>query len=53
VNVTRGGPGGIFIQSGPPLAMSDGRYLFVVILGCIGAAIVFNWKTVSVSPKLA
>jgi uncharacterized membrane protein YeiH len=57
----------IFIQRGPPLAMSDGRYLFVVILGCIGAAllaigcsfvfrtlaIVFNWKTVSVSPKLA
>ena len=26
---------GIFIQHGPPLAMSDGRYLAVVIIGCI------------------
>jgi uncharacterized membrane protein YeiH len=33
---------GIFIQRGPPLAMSDGRYLFVVILGCIGAALFRN-----------
>ena len=28
---------GIFIQHGPPLAISDGRYLAVVILGCIAA----------------
>ena len=29
---------GIFIQHGPPIAMSDGRYLLVVIIGCIAAA---------------
>jgi uncharacterized membrane protein YeiH len=30
---------GIFIQHGPPIAMSDGRYLIVVIIGCIAAAL--------------
>jgi uncharacterized membrane protein YeiH len=30
---------GIFIQHGPPIAMSDGRYLLVVIIGCIAAAL--------------
>jgi uncharacterized membrane protein YeiH len=30
---------GIFIQHGPPVAMSDGRYLLVVIIGCIAAAL--------------
>ena len=30
---------GIFIQNGPPIAMSDGRYLVFVILGCIAAAL--------------
>jgi uncharacterized membrane protein YeiH len=30
---------GIFIQNGPPLAMSDGRYLLAVIVGCIAAAL--------------
>ena len=29
---------GIFIQSGPPTAMSDGRYLVAIIVGCIAAA---------------
>src|SRR6478672_3707714 len=33
---------GIFIQHGPPLAMSDGRYLAVVIIGCIAAALFRN-----------
>src|SRR4026208_1367042 len=33
---------GIFIQHGPPVAMSDGRYLAVVILGCITAALFLN-----------
>ena len=33
---------GIFIQHGPPLAISDGRYLAVVILGCIAAALFLN-----------
>lgn len=33
---------GIFIQHGPPIAMSDGRYLAVVILGCIAAALFRN-----------
>src|SRR6476660_8792251 len=33
---------GIFIQTGPPLAMSDGRYLAVVIIGCIAAAFFRN-----------
>jgi uncharacterized membrane protein YeiH len=31
--------GGIFIQHGPPIAMSDWRYLVVVIIGCIVAAV--------------
>jgi uncharacterized membrane protein YeiH len=30
---------GIFIQHGPPIAMSDGRYLLVVIIGCVAAAL--------------
>jgi uncharacterized membrane protein YeiH len=34
--------GGIFIQDGPPLAMSDGSYLAVVIIGCIAAASFLN-----------
>jgi len=33
---------GIFIQNGPPVAISDGRYLTVVILGCIAAALFLN-----------
>jgi uncharacterized membrane protein YeiH len=33
---------GIFIQNGPPLAISDGRYLIVVMVGCIGAALFRN-----------
>jgi uncharacterized membrane protein YeiH len=33
---------GIFIQNGPPMAISDGRYLLVVIVGCIGAALFRN-----------
>jgi uncharacterized membrane protein YeiH len=33
---------GIFIQHGPPIAMSDGRYLAVVIIGCIAAALFRN-----------
>jgi uncharacterized membrane protein YeiH len=33
---------GIFIQHGPPLAISDGRYLAVVIIGCIAAALFLN-----------
>jgi len=33
---------GIFIQHGPPLAISDGRYLAVVIVGCIAAALFLN-----------
>ena len=33
---------GIFIQHGPPIAISDGRYLAVVILGCIAAALFRN-----------
>jgi len=36
---------GIFIQNGPPLAISDGRYLAVVILGCIAAALFLNHLT--------
>jgi len=30
---------GIFIQSGPPLAMQDERYLYVVLAGCLTAAL--------------
>jgi uncharacterized membrane protein YeiH len=30
---------GIFIQSGPPLAMTDARYLLVILAGCIVAAL--------------
>ena len=30
---------GIFIQSGPPLSMSDGRYLVAVVAGCIVATL--------------
>lgn len=30
---------GIFIQNGPPLAMKDERYLYVVIAGCLVAAL--------------
>jgi uncharacterized membrane protein YeiH len=30
---------GIFIQDGPPLAMKDERYLYVVIAGCLAAAL--------------
>ena len=30
---------GVFIQHGPPIAMSDGRYLLAVIIGCIAAAL--------------
>jgi len=33
---------GIFIQKGPPVAMSDGRYLVAVIIGCIAAALARN-----------
>ena len=33
---------GIFIQHGPPIAMSDRRYLVVVIIGCIAAALFRN-----------
>jgi uncharacterized membrane protein YeiH len=33
---------GIFIQKGPPVAMSDGRYLVAVIVGCIAAALARN-----------
>jgi uncharacterized membrane protein YeiH len=33
---------GIFIQHGPPMAMSDGRYLIVVVVGCVGAALFRN-----------
>jgi uncharacterized membrane protein YeiH len=29
----------IFIQSGPPLAIKDERYLYAVILGCLAAAL--------------
>jgi uncharacterized membrane protein YeiH len=29
---------GIFIQDGPPRAMSDARYLIAIIIGCIAAA---------------
>jgi len=36
---------GIFIQHGPPIAMSDGRYLAVVFLGCVGAALFLNHLT--------
>ncbi|KAF5407623.1 MAG: hypothetical protein Udaeo2_22370 [Candidatus Udaeobacter sp.] len=41
---------GIFIQHGPPLAMSDGRYLAVVILGCIAAALFRNHSLVCKLP---
>lgn len=30
---------GIFIQNGPPLAIKDERYLFVILGGCIAAAL--------------
>src|SRR6476660_10543652 len=33
---------GIFIQNGPPLAISDARYLVAVVVGCIGAALFRN-----------
>ena len=29
---------GVFIQSGPPLAMKDGRYLYAIMAGCLTAA---------------
>jgi uncharacterized membrane protein YeiH len=29
----------VFIQSGPPLAMKDERYLYVVLAGCLAAAL--------------
>ena len=30
---------GIFIQNGPPLAMKDERYLYVIVAGCLAAAL--------------
>jgi uncharacterized membrane protein YeiH len=36
---------GIFIQHGPPAAMSDGRYLLAVIIGCIAATVLRNRVT--------
>jgi uncharacterized membrane protein YeiH len=33
---------GVFIQSGPPLVMIDPRYLMVILLGCLAAALFPN-----------
>ena len=33
---------GLFIQSGPPLAMRDGSYMIAVIVGCVVAISLFN-----------
>jgi len=36
---------GIFIQSGPPAAMQDPRYLLAIVAGCLVAAFFRNWIT--------